>query len=80
MKNLIQFKNVAYKFAGKWDFTATNSEGKTVNYRTKLPGGRQTADKVARQFAGAVARAGEMDNLGRVQIAKIIKDATTVVE
>jgi hypothetical protein len=73
MKNrLYQFKNVAYTFAGKWNFVVSLENGTTFHYRTTLPGGRETADKVARQVAGAVARSGKLDNLARVTIDKIL--------
>jgi len=78
MKNAQTFKNVTYGFAGKWVFRATKPDGTVFELRRKLVGGRETADKVARQIAGAVARKGELDNLGRVTIDKIVAEALGV--
>jgi len=78
MKNTLTFKNVTYGFAGKWVFQAVNPNGTTFELRRKLVGGRMTADKVARQIAGASARKGELDNLARVTIDKIVAEALGV--
>jgi hypothetical protein len=43
-----------------------------------MPGGRATADKVARIINGAVKRSGTMDNLGRVNMHKVFHDAAKV--
>jgi len=78
MKNAQTVKNVTYGFAGKWVFRANLPDGSVYEFRTKLPGGRATADKVARQVAGSVARKGELDNLARVTIDKIVAEALGV--
>lgn len=55
----------------KWKFTAPKYE-----YSTPImPGGAETAHKVARVINGAVKRCGELDNLGRSNIHTILTKA-----
>ena len=64
--------NVHYGARGrKWMF-----ESPEYSYSTPvMPGGAETAHKVARVINGAVKRKGEMDPLGRANMAKIFHDA-----
>ena len=71
MKNTYTYHNVSYTHgeAGKWIFTQGSFT--LIQYCT---GGREVADKVARQVSGSLARTnGEgMDNLGRSRIADLV--------
>ncbi len=72
-------EKVTYGASGRvWQFTATRRNKETYIFRTPLmPGGRETADKIARAINGAVKRSktGTMDGIGSAQMAKIFHDA-----
>ncbi len=74
-------EKVTYGASGRrWHFTATRRNKETYVFSTPLmPGGRETADKIARVINGAVKRSktGEMDGIGRAQMAKIFHAAST---
>jgi hypothetical protein len=72
MSKTYQHENVTYGAKGRrWDFITPN-----YSYRTPImPGGRETADKIARVINGAVKRSGTMDNLGRANMHTIFHNA-----
>lgn len=70
MKKLYTHNQVTYGYGSasrKWVFKALGFE-----YRTQLPGGAETAHKVARVVSGSLKRMGNgLDNLARANIAQI---------
>jgi len=74
---------VTYASGGrKWNFTATAKNGGTYVLNTMdIRGGAETAHKVARVINGAVKRTGrgDIDNLGRANIAQILHKAKAAV-
>jgi hypothetical protein len=72
-------EHVTYQAKGRrWEFVAEKNGAETYRYSTPLmPGGRETADKVARVINGSVKRSktGELDNLGRSNMATIFHKA-----
>jgi hypothetical protein len=70
---LYTHENVTYGARGrKWVF-----ETPTYSYSTPvMPGGRPTADKIARIIAGGVKRGkGVLDNLGRANMHTVFHNA-----
>jgi len=65
-------ENLTYGAKGPhWSFAAPNYFYSTPD----MPGGAQTAHKVARVIAGSLKRSGDMDNLARANVAAIIHRA-----
>ena len=68
-------ENLTYGAKGRrWEFTANSG----YKYSTPvMPGGAETAHKIARVISGAVKRSktGELDNLGRSNMATIFHKA-----
>ena len=78
MKKIYTHNQVTFTSAGpRWKFTADRFE-----YVTPLPGGRATAERVARVVSGSLARTNGtgLDNLGRANINTIIEKAQTPVD
>lgn len=77
MKKLYTHNQVTYGSSGqKWVFKALGFE-----YRTALPGGFQTAERVAHVVSGSLKRTGNcLDNLGRANIHQIVTKAQTPAE
>jgi hypothetical protein len=77
MSKLHTVENVTYGSRGRrWEFTAEKDGATVYKYGTPtMPGGRETADKVARVINGAVKRSGRMDNLARSNMATIFHKA-----
>ncbi len=77
MKKQYKHKKITFGSVGpKWSFTAKGFE-----YRTALPGGRETAEKVASIVSGSLARTkgAGLDNLGRHHIFNIVEKAKQTV-
>ena len=77
MRKTYVHNQVTYGSLGqKWTFKAGIFE-----YRTGLPGGKETADKVARVVSGSLARTrgAGLDNLGRANILTIVEKAKAVI-
>jgi len=74
---------VTYAASGrKWNFTAKASNGGEYQFNTmSMPGGSETAHKVARIINGAVKRTGrgEIDNLARSNMSTIFHKAAAAV-
>jgi hypothetical protein len=73
MKKLYTYEQVTYGSAGqKWVFN-----GPAFQLKTALPGGVDTANRVARIVSGALKRTNGdgLDNLGRANIASIVDKA-----
>jgi len=72
MRKTYTHNQITYGSAGqKWVFKCLGFE-----YRTELPGGQETAHKVARVVSGSIKRTGNaLDNLGRANIAQIVAKA-----
>jgi len=70
-------ENVTYGSRGRrWEFTAQKDGAEVYKYGTPImPGGAETAHKVARVINGAVKRSGGMDNLARSNVATIFHKA-----
>jgi hypothetical protein len=65
-------ENVTYGFKGQWQFTV-NDNGKSHSVRMPLPGGVETAHRVARIVNGSHKRThAGLDNLGRANIAQFV--------
>ena len=64
---------ITYGFAGrKWRFKMKMArKGKSYQLITPLSGGREMADRIAKQLNGAAKRGG-MDNLARAHVTKIM--------
>ncbi len=76
MRKTYTHNQVTYGSAGqKWVFTAG-----TWQYKTALPGGRETAEKVARIVSGSLKRTGGkgLDNLGRANIFTLVQSARQI--
>ena len=72
--NVHTIGNVSYVAKGRiWEFNSENFQ-----FRRDLPGGRETADKVASIINGSLKRSenGVLDGLGRANIHKILASAT----
>lgn len=70
MKKIYTYETVTFGSTGqKWSFTAPGFE-----FKTSLPGGRETAEKVARIVNGSLKRTkgAGLDNLGRTNIETIV--------
>ena len=74
-------ENVTYGSRGRrWEFTAEHEGREVYKYGTpRMPGGVETAHKVARIINGAVKRSGGMDNLARSNMATIFHKAAKSV-
>jgi hypothetical protein len=77
-------ENVTYEAHGRrWDFKATVAGSEIYSYGTsRMPGGRVTADKVARVINGAVKRnssRNDIDNLARANMNDIFHRAKKAV-
>jgi hypothetical protein len=72
MKKVYTHNQVTYGAVGqKWVFKALGFE-----YRTTLPGGRETAERVSHVVSGALKRTGNsLDNLARANIHQIVTKA-----
>ncbi len=72
-------ENLTYGAKGRrWEFVAEKNGAETYRYSTPvMPGGAETAHKIARVINGAVKRSktGELDNLGRSNMATIFHKA-----
>jgi hypothetical protein len=81
MKNIHTIESVSYGAAGRrWTFTVGDPENPAYTYATnRMPGGRPTADKVARIINGANKRTkGKgMDALGSANMNKVFHDQAT---
>ena len=78
MKKLYTYEQVTYGSAGqKWVFN-----GPAFQLKTSLPGGVETAHKVARVVNGAMKRndGKGLDNLARANILQITTKAQTPAE
>lgn len=74
--------NVTYGASGRrWKFTAVAPNGGEYQLNTNIPGGTETAHKVARVINGAVKRTkrGDIDNLARANMATILHKAAATV-
>jgi hypothetical protein len=69
MKKTYTHKQVTFGSVGpKWAFKTLGFE-----YRTALPGGFKTAERVAHVVSGSIQRTGNaLDNLGRANILAIV--------
>jgi hypothetical protein len=72
-------ENITYGAAGRrWTFAMGSTENPVYTYATnRMPGGRETADKVARIMNGAAKRTNGqgLDNLARSNMSKVFHDA-----
>lgn len=73
---------VTYTPAGRrWKFTAVAPNGGEYHLNTNIPGGAETAHKVARIINGGVKRTkkGDIDSLARANMATIFHKAKAAV-
>ena len=79
MPKTTTIEHVTYGAKGRrWEFVAEKNGTETYRYTTPhLPGGRNTADKVARIINGAVKRSktGDIDGLARSNMSTIFHKA-----
>ena len=78
-KKIETIEHVTFGANGRrWDFVATKGGKETFRYGTPtMPGGRETAVKIARVINGAVKRSkdGTLDGLGRSNVNTIFHSA-----
>lgn len=77
-----QVGTVTFASAGRrWKFNAVAANGGEYSLNTTIPGGAETAHKVARVINGAVKRTGkgDIDGLARANIATILHKAAAAV-